>query len=177
MKFAPYPFRPEEFTREHGQKTNRKIAAAVRAVIRTEERAKSKDPLFDDGVRMTKEEAAEAADKRLEYYIQRGVEAVKRDRRQRAKDWLKVRRARRMVPQHLREAFDRIWNAETYPMTPEYASVVIRSLVLEYYGLLTQIEFRASGSNQHIKWTRTGNGDLTAVPDPKQWPKVTEETE
>jgi len=120
--------------------------------------------------------ASKAATEALDE-AKRGVEAVKSDRRQRAKDWLKVRRARRMVPHHLRETFDRIWNAETYPMTPEYASVVIRSLVLEYYGLLTQIEFRASGSNQNVKWSRTGNGDLIGVPDPKQWPKVTEETE
>ena len=138
MYYSPYPHRPGEFERLHCQRTPRKIAAALRAVRRLEEKRKGIDPLFDDGVRMSGEEAARAADGRFEYYRLRAIDMVRQDRQRAAIKWLKLRRCRRRVPAAVRDRFDVLWNRKTYPGRPEYALDLMRRLVVEYFGLLVE---------------------------------------
>lgn len=140
MYHYPYPFRTSEFEALHAQKTNRKMAAALRAIRRLEEKEKGRDPLFDDGLRMTDDEARKLADERFERYRAKGIEMVRRERRWHAMQWLKLRRCRNRAPQPVKARFDQLWRRQTYPGTPTYALDLLRRLIVEYYGLLTDIE-------------------------------------
>jgi len=140
MYYDPYPFRISEFVELHAQKTPRKMAAALRAIRRLEDREKGRDPLFDDGVRMSDAEVREKAEERFERYRAKGIEMVRRERLWQAMQWMKLRRCRNRVPQEVKRRFDALWRRQIYPGRPTYALDLMRRLLVEYYGLLTDIE-------------------------------------
>jgi len=112
------------------KKSPRRIAAAVRAVRRIED--KNYQPLFD-GPKMSDNEVLEKAHERVEKYIEWGRENIIKDRSNTAKKWLLVRRVRRRVPDEVRVEFDRKWQSKIYPGGYEYALSLLNTLIRAYY--------------------------------------------
>lgn len=129
MYYYPYHFRLSDYD-ELKKKTPRRVAAAIKAVRRIED--KNYQPLFD-GNKMSDTEVEKKAHDRVDYYIKLGRERLVADRKNEAKQWCLVRRVRRRVPKLIRKEFDLKWQSKTLPGRPEYAADLLNRLIRAYY--------------------------------------------
>lgn len=107
--------------------TDRKIAAAKRAIERKKTKAAKQYPLFPEY-----QEVNETVESRLQKYKEAHSAHERRQRNDIAKQWIKGRRILRSFPATLQQELLALWNAELHPSAENLHSLMWSELANKY---------------------------------------------